>query len=74
MQHHSAKTHEILVSRIPQVTGRDLPHWLECLDNGPGLLRFEERVNWLQDEHALPHGYATAIVHEQDLRRRGVMR
>ena len=38
----------------------------EC---GPGLLRFEERVIWLRDEHSIPHGYATAIVHEQDLRR-----
>jgi hypothetical protein len=32
-------------------------------------LRFEERVNWLRDEHSLPHGFASAIVHEQDLRR-----
>ena len=31
---------------------------------------FDERVTWLQDEHALPHGYASAIVHEHDVRRR----
>jgi hypothetical protein len=39
------------------------------LESGPGLLRFEERVSWLRDEHNLPHGFASAIVHEQDLRR-----
>jgi hypothetical protein len=39
------------------------------LDSGPGLLRFEERVTWLRDEHSIPHGYARAIVHEHDLRR-----
>ena len=32
-------------------------------------MRFEERVIWLRDEHSIPHGYATAVVHEHDLRR-----
>ena len=36
-------------------------------------MRFEERVIWLRDEHSIPHGYASAIVHEQD-RRRGALR
>lgn len=68
--HHSPETHKSLISRVPKVTGRDLDHWFECLEGGPGLLRFEERVNWLRDEHDLPHGYATAIVQEAALRRR----
>ncbi len=67
--HHSAETHQTLLGRIPDVTGRPLREWFECLEKGPGLLRFEERVNWLQDEHELPHSYATAIVHEHDRRR-----
>lgn len=67
--HHSAETHQSLLARIPEVTGRQLPHWFGCLDNGPGLIRFEERVSWLRDEHSLPHGYAQAIVHEHDRRR-----
>lgn len=66
---HSEQTHQELLSRIPTATGRDLPQWLQALEEGPGLLRFEERVNWLRDEHDISHGYATAIVHEQDLRR-----
>jgi hypothetical protein len=67
--HHTPETHKTLIDRVPQVTGRDLPHWFQQLESGPALLRFEERVNWLRDEHNLPHGYASAIVHEQDLRR-----
>ena len=66
---HSEETHKSLVARIPEVTGRQLRQWFECLENGPSLLRFEERVNWLRDEHSLSHGYATAIVHEHDRRR-----
>ncbi|WP_235608746.1 DUF4287 domain-containing protein, partial [Frankia casuarinae] len=42
------------------------------LDDGPGLLRFAERVNWLRAEHDLPHCYAAALVHEADLRRRAI--
>jgi hypothetical protein len=67
--HHSEATHQQLLERVPQVTGRDLPHWFECLENGPGLLRFDERVNWLRDEHGLAQGHDSAIVHEHDLRR-----
>lgn len=67
--HHSEETHKSLLARIPEVTGRQLRQWFDCLENGPSLLRFEERVNWLRDEHSLPHGYATAIVHEHDRRR-----
>lgn len=72
--HHSSharsdQTHKTLIERVPSVTGCDVPTWMQRLDAGPGLLRFEERVNWLRDEHELPHNYASAIVHEQDLRR-----
>jgi hypothetical protein len=67
--HHSEDLHQSLLAKIPEVTGRDLPAWLEALDAGPSLVRFEERVNWLRDEHELPHGYARAIVHEHELRR-----
>jgi Domain of unknown function (DUF4287) len=67
--HHSAETHQSLLARIPDVTGRCLPDWFACLENGPGLVRFDERVNWLRAEHELPHGYAVAIVHEHDRRR-----
>lgn len=66
---HSEDTHQSLLARIPDATGRDLKTWLGCLDNGPSLPRFDERVSWLRDEHDLPHGYARAIVHEHDKRR-----
>ncbi|GAC1323562.1 MAG: DUF4287 domain-containing protein [Mycobacteriales bacterium] len=69
MSHHSEETHQSLLARIPEVTGRQLPAWLECLENGPALLRVDERVSWLRREHDLSHGYATAIVHEHELRR-----
>ena len=68
--HHSLETHQNLLERIPEVTGRQLPHWFEVLAEGPALLRFEERVNWLRTEHDLPHGYATALVYEHDRKRR----
>ncbi len=67
--HHSTEIHRTIIERLPRVTGRDLAYWLTCLDLGPGLLRFGERVSWLRDAHELPHGYAAAIVHEADLRR-----
>lgn len=66
---HSDETHQQLIERVPQVTGRDLPEWFLTLDDGPALLRFEERVNWLRDEHGISHGHASAIVHEHDKRR-----
>lgn len=67
--HHSEATHQQLLDRVPKATGRDLSEWFKALEAGPGLLRFDERVNWLRDEHGLAHGHATAIVHEHDLRR-----
>ncbi len=67
--HHSEETHQNLVARVPTATGRGLPEWFRAVEEGPAFLRFDERVNWLRDEHGLPHGYATAIVHEFDKRR-----
>lgn len=67
--HHSEETHQSLLARIPEVTGRQLPQWFEEIENGPGLVRFDERVSWLRDEHELPHPYAQAIIHEHDRRR-----
>jgi hypothetical protein len=64
--HHSEQTHQQLVSRLAAVTGRPLQAWFEALEAGPALSRFDERVNWLRDEHGLAHGFATAIVHEHD--------
>jgi hypothetical protein len=43
-----------------------LQDWFAALEAGPALSRFDERVNWLRDEHGLAHGPATAIVHEHD--------
>ena len=67
--HHSEETHQQLLAKVPQVTGRELPEWFRALEAGPSLLRFEERVNWLRDEHGIAHGHATAIVHEHNKRR-----
>lgn len=64
--HHSEETHQQLVARIAATTGRPLQAWFETLEEGPTLSRFDERVNWLRDEHGLAHGQATAIVHEHD--------
>ncbi|MCQ4044377.1 DUF4287 domain-containing protein [Streptantibioticus rubrisoli] len=66
----SEETHRNLLSRIPERTGRSVSDWLREFDNGPALLRFEEKVDWLRREHSdLSHGYAKALVHEYDLRR-----
>ena len=67
--HHSEETHQQLLAKVPTVTGRGLPEWFRALEDGPSLLRFEERVNWLRDEHGIAHGHATAIVHEHIKRR-----
>ncbi len=67
--HHSEETHRQLLARIPSATGRDLKEWFGHLEAGPGILRFEDRVNWLREEFGLAHGHATAIVHEHNLRR-----
>ncbi len=66
---YSAETHQNLISRIPAVTGRELDAWLKAVDDGPGLLRCEERIEWLRSTYGISHGYAKAIVHEHDLRR-----
>jgi hypothetical protein len=66
-QHHSEETHANLMARLPEATGRNTKEWLQVIDDGPALMRFEERVHWLEDEHGLAHGYATAVVHEYDL-------
>jgi hypothetical protein len=64
--HHSEETHQQLVERLPSSTGVSLPEWFERMNDGPSLLRFDEKVNWLRDEHGLSHGFATAVVHEHD--------
>ena len=67
--HHSEDTHRKLVERIPDSTGRQITEWFVMLEAGPGLSRFDERVNWLRGEYELSHGQATAIVHEYDMTR-----
>jgi hypothetical protein len=67
---HSPETHKNLIARIPSVTGRDLREWFRRVESGPAFLRCEERAHWLSDEHGLSHGYASAIVHEYEYRRR----
>jgi hypothetical protein len=66
---HSEDTHQQLLAKLPQVTGKPFAEWAQTLEQSPGLLRFEERVNWLRIEHGIAHGHATAIVHELDMRR-----
>ncbi|OAA24244.1 protein of unknown function (DUF4287) [Frankia sp. EI5c] len=68
----SPQTHQSLIERIPKATGHDLGHWLARLNEGPGLLRFSERVGWLRDMHGLPHRFAAAVVQEADLRRHAI--
>jgi hypothetical protein len=67
--HQPEETHRSLLARVEPVTGRPLDSWFRALDDGPGLVRFDERVNWLRDEHELPRGFARAIVQEHDRRR-----
>jgi hypothetical protein len=67
--HHSEEIHRNLIERVPQVTGKQLSEWFHEIDKGPSFLRFDERVNWLRDEHALPHGYAYAICREHERHR-----
>jgi hypothetical protein len=67
---HSPDMHKSLIARIPFVTGCDLPEWFRHLESGPAFLRCDERANWLADEHGISDGYATAIVHEYEVRRR----
>ncbi|OEV05372.1 DUF4287 domain-containing protein [Streptomyces oceani] len=65
----SDETHQNLLSRIPHCTGREVSDWLRTVDEGPALIRFEEKVSWLRGEHELSYGHAKAIIHEHDLRR-----
>ena len=66
----SPDMHNSLIARIPVVTGRDLREWFSRLESGPSFLRCGERAHWLADEHGISSGYANAIVHEYELRRR----
>jgi hypothetical protein len=66
---NSPETHAALMARIPTHTDRDVSGWMRAVDEGPSLMRFEERANWLRDEYDLPLGYAHAIIHEYDLNR-----
>ena len=67
---HSPNLHNSLIARIPVVTGRDLAEWFHRLESGPAFLRCDERAHWLADDAGISHGYANAIVHEYELRRR----
>lgn len=67
---HSPEMHKNLVGRIPTVTRRDLCEWFEVLESGPAFLRLEERAHWLADKYDVTSGYASAIVHEHEVRRR----
>ena len=67
---HSPELHKNLIARIPDVTGRDLPEWFRSLESGPAFLRCEERAHWLSYDAGISHGYASAIVHEYEMRRR----
>ena len=67
---HSPSMHTSLIARIPAVTGRDLAEWFSRLESGPAFMRREERVHWLADEEGISCGYAHAIVHEYEIRRR----
>ncbi len=67
---HPPHLHSSLIDRIPVATGRDLAEWFSRLESGPAFLRREERATWLADDAGISHGYAYAIVHEYELRRR----
>jgi hypothetical protein len=67
---HSPNLHNSLIARIPVVTGRDLAEWFHRLESGPAFLRREERAHWLADDAGISCGYAYAIVHEYEMRRR----
>ncbi len=67
---HSPNLHSSLIARIPATTGVDLPEWFRRLESGPTFLRREERANWLAEDAGISCGYAHAIVHEHEMRRR----
>jgi hypothetical protein len=62
--------HSQLVDRIPTATGRALDYWFDIVENGPAFMRLEERAHWLADSYGVSHGYASAIAHEHNIRRR----
>ena len=64
--HHSEETHQLLVDRVPDATGKPMKEWFAVVEQGPAFARFDDRVNWLRDVHELSHGYATAIIHAMD--------
>ncbi|MGW7431925.1 DUF4287 domain-containing protein [Streptomyces sp. NPDC054861] len=65
----SEETYRNLLARIPHCTGREVSDWLRAVEEGPSLVRFEEKVSWLRGEHDLAYSHAKAIIHEYDLRR-----
>jgi len=67
---HSPSLHSSIIARIPVVTGRDLAEWFHRLEAGPAFLRCDERASWLADDAGISHGYANALVHEYEMRRR----
>ncbi|HEX6519527.1 MAG TPA: DUF4287 domain-containing protein [Streptosporangiaceae bacterium] len=67
---HSPSMHSSLIARIPVVTGRDLAEWFSRLESGPAFLRRDERAQWLADDAGISCGYAHALVHEYEIRRR----
>ncbi len=67
---HSPNLHSSLIARIPAATGSSLAEWFHRLEAGPAFLRREERAQWLADEGGISGGYAYAIVHEYEMRRR----
>jgi hypothetical protein len=67
---HSPNLHSSLIARIPVTTGRSLAEWFHQLESGPTFLRHEEQAHWLADDAGISCGYAYAIVHEYEMRRR----
>ena len=64
---HSPNLHNSLIARIPVNT---LAEWFHRLESGPAFLRREEQAHWLADDAGISCGYAYAIVHEYEMRRR----
>ncbi len=67
---HSPNLHSSLIARIPVVTGRELAEWFHRLETGPAFQRCDERAHRLADDAGISNGYAHAIVHEYEMRRR----
>jgi hypothetical protein len=67
---NSPVMHKDIIKRIPTVTGQSIDEWHRKLESGPAFLRCAERAHWLAEQHGIGHGYASAIVHEYEIRRR----